>query len=706
MIFIPKLITKQPTFDNLLPKGAFIIKSKRNNKRLVMFASITVALLSVILLLSLCIFPLAAGVDLTQNGRTFTALENIAMDKSFSEMPSTFEAWIRLPAGRTERSGAVISNYRASYDWCDEGMAIEIHENGKPQFYVDNGEKVYDVKFNANVATGEWVHLAITLDRESGVTECFVNGASVGTSSALANVKISKEVITSRPLMIGGSYERYNPQYFKGEIGTVEIFSDKRTASEILNDYTRGVPNNENGLIAQYDLFGTASEKESDLSGGGYNLSDKMFLDSTEYTPVTDFAYSFAIVGDTQRVTELYPEHLPSIYQWIADNRNKEKIQFVFGLGDITEQSTVKQWTDAKNAIKILEDAGIPYSLARGNHDMKTTNPTGSTRLGMNDVYADYDNYTSQFGGFYNDDITNSWRAQRVGEIDYLFLTLDYGASDDMLRWASEVVEAHPNHKVIVTTHGYEYYSGDKLGFNPNKGTIPAAANDYEFKKYADNPNVRDYNSGVDIWNDFASKHKNIFLILSGHEGSDDIIYHTETGVNGNRVTSFLINPQGADDKFSGLAMVCLFKFSEDGREIYVEYYSLMKQSYFKSLNQFTLTVPQEECSQHTITRYSLLSAATCEKNAVKCDVCDVCGYTDKIEIEGTKHAHAIESYKTVFQATCESNALELGVCTFCKKTVTRERPNTATGHVYGTSDSPSSTCTACGKARKQEPVS
>ena len=143
----------------------------------------------------------------------------------------------------------------------------------------------------------------------------------------------------------------------------------------------------------------------------------------------------------------------------------------------------------------------------------------------------------------------------------------------------------------------------------------------------------------------------------------------------------------------------------KDKKKYYFNY-SLMKESYFKSLNQFTITVPQEECSEHTITRYSLFSAATCEKNAVKCGVCDVCGYVDKIEIEGTKHGHAVESYKTVFVATCVSNAIENGTCTLCNETVTRARPNTATGHTYGTSDALSSKCTTCGKAREQEPVS
>ena len=564
------------------------MKKKKTAKRLVLLPILILLLITV---LAACTADEPQGVDTSAGGRQFTELENIAMDKALTEIPLTFEAWVKLPAGYTERGGAIVSNYRGTYDWCDEGVAMEIYENGKPRLYLDNGSRACDAKFDVNIATGEWTHVAITIDLARGLAECFVNGETVGTSYAMMGLTSLSTDILSRPFMIGGSYERYNPQYFKGEIGTVELFSEVRSAEDIKRDYERGVADSTSALLAKIDLFGGVGDKFTDLSGNGNNVTDKMFLDSDEYTPVTDFAYSLAIVGDTQRVNEIYPDALDDIYRWIADNAEREKIQFVIGVGDITEQSKVIEWENAKAALKILEDAGIPYSLARGNHDMKTTNPADQTRLGMNDVFGNYVNYTSQFGGFYGDDITNSWRTQTIGEIDYLFITLDYGASDDMLKWASEVVSAHSEHKVIITTHGYEYYSGNKLGFSPGKGTVPAAANDYEFKKYADNPGVRDYNSAVDMWNDFASKHENIFLILSGHEGADDIIYHTETGVHGNAVTSFLINPQGADDKFGGVGTVCLFKFSADGKTIYIEYYSVMKEAYFKSVNQITLTL-------------------------------------------------------------------------------------------------------------------
>lgn len=658
------------------------------------FMIVSLAVLAAVMFAALGAVAIATGGFTVDSGRGFSALENIAQDKYYQDFPATVEAWVKVPAGSTAAQGAIFSNYRGDVAMAEYGASFEIAENGKPRVLIDNGAHMYDIKFDANAATGEWTHIAFSFDASGGTVECFVNGASVGINSSLSGVAIADGLTYERPFMVGGSYERYNPQYFKGEINSVAVFADNRSADEILLDCSGGVSDNEDGLISKYDFSGESRDSYTDLSGNGYNLSEKIFLDSSEYTPITDFEYSIAIVGDTQRVTELYPDSLIDMYQWIADNADKEKIQLVLGMGDITEQSLVTQWDNAMKSHKILENAGIPYQLTRGNHDMKTTNPNDSTRMGMNDVFGVYAPYMSQFEGCFEEgDSTNTYRTQRIGDIDYLFLALDYGASDDMLAWADEVVSSHPNHKVIISTHGYEYYTGKKLGFAPNKGTIPAASNDYEFKKYSDNPNVRDYNSAVDMWNEFASKHGNIMLILSGHESADDIVYHTEEGIHGNDVMSFLINPQGADDRFGGVGTVCLFKFSADGRKIYVEYYSVIKEAYFNSVNQFTLTLSDDSYDYHTVEQYKLTSDATCEANAAKTGVCTGCGFVHTEEIVGSMHSHAVSSYIEKTAAGCESNAIESGICVLCQTEVTRERPNTASGHSYKDGE-----CTVCHK--------
>ena len=50
-----------------------------------------------------------------------------------------------------------------------------------------------------------------------------------------------------------------------------------------------------------------------------------------------DYAYSFAIVGDTQVLCQKYPDKMVAIYDLILENKDQRKITQVIGLGDITE---------------------------------------------------------------------------------------------------------------------------------------------------------------------------------------------------------------------------------------------------------------------------------------------------------------------------------------------------------------------------------
>ena len=68
-----------------------------------------------------------------------------------------------------------------------------------------------------------------------------------------------------------------------------------------------------------------------------------------------DYDYSFAVVGDTQYINRHNPEVYPKIYDWIIDNSSNKKIKFVAGLGDITDTSTVEEWTRAQEQINRLK---------------------------------------------------------------------------------------------------------------------------------------------------------------------------------------------------------------------------------------------------------------------------------------------------------------------------------------------------------------
>ena len=100
------------------------------------------------------------------------------------------------------------------------------------------------------------------------------------------------------------------------------------------------------------------------------------------------------------------------------------------------------------------------------------------------------------------------------------------------------------------------------------------------------------YNNGDHIWEILITEHENITMVLSGHDPCDQIIVTQEKGEAGNTVTQMLVDPQGADEVIDGgLGMVAILYFSEDGRDVTVEYYSTIRQQYYLGVNQFTMTV-------------------------------------------------------------------------------------------------------------------
>jgi len=182
------------------------------------------------------------------------------------------------------------------------------------------------------------------------------------------------------------------------------------------------------------------------------------------------------------------------------------------------------------------------------------------------------DDETGKEGGFYDDNISNSWRTFTVGQVKYLMIALDYGPSDDVLNWASNIIEEHPEHSVIITTHAYLYRDGTTLDAGD---TCPPSLSGPE------------YNNGDEMWEKLVSQHENIDLVLSGHDPSDNIVMSRDVGANGNVVTSMLIDPQGVDYEDGSTGMLAMLYFSADGTRVQVEYFSTVKEAYFKEENQF-----------------------------------------------------------------------------------------------------------------------
>ena len=509
--------------------------------------------------------------DVTLDGMEFLASTFYKMDEKLPKTPLTLEADIYVDPAFTGRVGAIFSNYLGiRQDW-----HFEISENGVPRFYYhDIAGNIKDVKFNeVDVRTGDWVHIAFTFDYENKTMSVYLDGE---LAQSIAIVNDLAEDITRYGFILGGDGRRGNGVYFKGQIKSIAVYSDVRTAEELAESATNGIDSNADNILVHYELNKDSGKDDiQDLSPNGNGIA-KEWIDSHE--PSFDYSYSFAVVGDTQWLIQNIPEKFEGIYDWILDNAESKKIAHVMGLGDITEEwnnsKSEAEWILAQEYIFKLNGV-VPYSLIRGNHDESK-------------YFAKYfanEAYMSQFGGYYmvEGDIRNSYKTFRAGTTDYLLLTLDFAPSDEMLEWANAVVLAHPNHRVIVTTHGYQGFDGGHLNYdNTMSSGGMGSGND------VDNLN-RNYNDGTNVWDKFVSKHPNIILVMSGHVPTEDVLVLQSEGDHGNIVNQLLINPQWMDPQKGGVGMVCMLYFNEDGSKMDVEWISTDTGKYYQEHNQFTI---------------------------------------------------------------------------------------------------------------------
>jgi len=525
-------------------------------------------LISAIVLLALALALCACGgqqpagttaaVPAEHTGITFETDPVWRQRSALLETPNTFEAWVKLPSGKTGTDDVIISNFGNAYDFSSMPyVTLRVEPSGAVVLdWVVNEELGYHWNFNdVNLRNDQWSHLAVVRDVEAGRIRCYVDGQLADEY----NERYSMDLLPCTAYCVGGDHTHKNENRFGGEISSVAVFSTARTQEQIQKDMT--APEGD-GLLFAYRMDEAKDGTVEDLSGNGRTLiaSTRWF---TEKEAVTDYAYSFMVVPDTQIVSAGDPQNFHKIYDYIVENVEKRNVKFVIGLGDITNNDTYEEWSNVKKSI-FLMDGVVPYSLVRGNN--------------VHDSVAKFkeafpmEKYADRVKGSFEGDMRNVYYTFEVGQVPYLVLVLDCSPTDEMISWASDVVAANPDRNVIVTTHVYM-----------NKDGTPMSPTDFA----AGTPNT-----GDDIWEGLVRKHENIVMVLSGHDSSAQIAYSTQVGDKGNTVTQLLLDGQGVEDSQEGSAgFVATFYFSEDGKDVTVEYYSTIRQQYFLTENQFSFSL-------------------------------------------------------------------------------------------------------------------
>lgn len=544
---------------------------------------------------------------MVSKGLTCNTDHQYVLPKKLADMPNTFEATFSVDKSILKSTTTILGN-DGNYD---PALVYYLDKSGHPKVTVrskaSTSVKSTYVFSKVNVATGKKVHLAIAYDADEKKLRCYVNGKLEQTISSVT----IKPYTQKHKLVIGGDHLNGNYTYFTGTIYSIALWKDKRTSKEISADYKNGINTYDANLMAAYDFTSCDKHLRNDISGNNLDLKHTIFWQNKkDVAPVGDYEYSFAVIGDTQTMAENDPEALENLYKWVVANKDAHKISYVLGMGDITENRgnkedvSVKEWEYASKAISLL-DGKIPYALSRGNHDNKT-------HFNQYLTNGFYENTID--GQMTEGDLTNTYRYFNIQGTDYLIMTLDFAPSGKALEWANSVIKNHPDHKVIVTTHAYMYRDGTTIDKNDL----------YPPTYYEKNGQYEDAQNGDDMWKKCFSKHKNVVLVLSGHDPWQHIVYRQDKGEKGNLVTQMLIDAQYVDKNNGSTGMVAMLYFSNEGKTVTVRYYSVEKDCYGSPESQFTINLNSHK---HTY-EYSSAKKATLSASGKETQVCTTCGAT------------------------------------------------------------------------------
>lgn len=301
--------------------------------------------------------------------------------------------------------------------------------------------------------------------------------------------------------------------------------------------------------------------------------------DSTNYD---EYAYSFAVVPDTQYINCNWPQHLTYSYDWILNHKDTNKIEYVIGLGDITDRNTDTEWENAKTQFNKLKVAGLKHSIVRGNHDGLAKYDEHITldeyNLGNGNVEIGTSTATESLGttatyGSFDGTMKNTYNKFEVSGIKYIMLTLDYYPSIEEVAWAKAIADNNPDYNIILSTHGYL-----KADLSLVSGV---SSNVSDGKTTSQNP--------IYTYNNLVMQCSNIVFVLCGHEHTPGPVYKTETREDGSKVTQMLIDPQNWEYKNIPYGMLAMLYFKEDGKTVDLEYFSAIRDGeYYSDKYQFS----------------------------------------------------------------------------------------------------------------------
>ncbi|MBO4572169.1 MAG: hypothetical protein J5762_00150 [Clostridia bacterium] len=543
----------------------------------------------------------AAQVDLTgspvtgtevylsseQEETTYSTDDNFKYRLSypFDRSPDSFEAWVKMPYNSV--GGVIMGNF----------LHNEVHYGGTVDWEIDASGHVV-IRWNLNKFTytfggthlndGVRHHVAVVRDPAAHTFSLYVDG-ELNDSVNCVQKDLDNALM---PMSVGVDYaysttpEIYQVKTpFDGDIIQITVYngaiSEERIRSDMLE---REITDSYGGKILGNWYFGEKWTKRAvyDSTGNGNDASLQTFDKYVGYADGDfEYDYCFVVIPDVQACVHRRLDDYMSSLAWLADNATSLKAAFALQVGDLSDDGRESYlFNDAARGLSQL-DGILPYSFVPGNHDYDDQCHE-SRALTRYNAYFSYDKHSRMkgFGGAYKKGyMDNTYYVYEVCGVKYLVLNLEMSPRMDVIRWAGRLCEAYPDHRVIVSTHAYMGQAGNLLGVNDL-----ASPTTYRFNYF------NEINSAETLYDNLIKVYPNIFMVFCGHVCSDDVVIRRDIGINGNVITSMLINTQAAVAKKGiGEDIFFILKMNEAENIASCCFYSPSGGGVYNLQNQFRL---------------------------------------------------------------------------------------------------------------------
>jgi hypothetical protein len=224
--------------------------------------------------------------------------------------------------------------------------------------------------------------------------------------------------------------------------------------------------------------------------------------------------------------------------RWITENLRSQNIVFVSHVGDIVDVNHVSQWPVARRCLDRLHGV-VPYALTVGNHDMKRD---GDATLYQQYFGADRFAAFPWYGGSFEPERetrtvsgnnVNSFQLFSAGGLDFVHLSLECNAPDDVLAWADALLTKHAGRRALITTH-------------MDLGPLDKPSSDDDFLK-APKGRMRwskihgaRGNSPQQLWEKLYRRHPNLGFVFSGDQSRTTASRLSARGDQGNVVHALM----------------------------------------------------------------------------------------------------------------------------------------------------------------------